>query len=115
LRRHRVRPPRDLAGYVRLICDSLGRGHAEAVHQFERMTGRTFQRLLMTGGGSKNPLLGQATADAVGRPVISLDLEGSAVGNLASELVALGEVETLARFRQHLAQQLRPRVFTPRS
>src|SRR5690606_35992357 len=35
LKRHRARAPRDLAGYVRLICDSLGQGHADVIRTFE--------------------------------------------------------------------------------
>ena len=76
LRRHGAKPPRDLAGYVRLICDSLGRGHADVIATFQELSGRTFRRILMVGGGSKNALLCQATADAAGLPVVSFALEG---------------------------------------
>lgn len=114
LAKQRVRAPRDLAGYVRLICDSLGRGHADAVRTFERLSGRQFRRILMVGGGSKNRLLCQATADAAGLPVVSFDLEGSAVGNLASQLIALGAVKDLATFRTQLARDLPQRVYRPR-
>lgn len=114
LRRHAARPPRNLAGYLRLICASLGRGHADAVRAFERMTGRTFRRILIVGGGSKNRLLCQATADAAGLPVVSFSLEGTAVGNLANQLVALREVKSIAAFRGHLSAGLRQTVYTPR-
>jgi len=114
LRRNSGKPPRDLAGYVRLICDSLGRGHADAVRAFEGLTGRRFGRILMVGGGSRNRLLCQATADASGLPVVSLALEGAAVGNIASQLVALGAVRDLATFRRHLASGLRSTNYQPR-
>src|SRR5690606_26465957 len=93
LKKRRVAPPKNLAGYTRLVCDSLGRGHADAKAAFERMAGRAFKRILMVGGGSKNRLLCQATADACGVPVVSFALEGTAVGNLASQLVALKAVK----------------------
>ncbi|MGH7995368.1 MAG: rhamnulokinase, partial [Opitutaceae bacterium] len=99
LKQRGARPPRDLFGYVRLICDSLGRGHADAVRTFERLSGRPFERILVVGGGSKNRLLCQASADAAGVPVVSFALEGAAVGNLASQLMALGAVRDLATFR----------------
>src|SRR5690606_13382899 len=41
LKQRRARVPRDLAGYTRLICDSLGRGHADAMRAFERLSGKT--------------------------------------------------------------------------
>jgi len=114
LKRRRARPPSDLAGYVRLICDSLGRGHADAKNAFERLAGRTFKRILMVGGGAKNRILCQSTADAAGIPVIAFDLEGSAVGNIASQLIALGGVKNLAVFRQLLGRTLEQRVYQPR-
>jgi rhamnulokinase len=114
LRQHKVPPPKTLAGYLRLICASLGRGHANALQAFERMTGRKFRRILIVGGGSKNRLLCQATADYAGIPVVSFSIEGTAVGNLASQLVALGAVKNLATFRHHLAGDLKQTVYTPR-
>lgn len=115
LRRHGARPPRDLAGYVRLICDSLGRGHADVIATLARLSGRTFRRILMVGGGSRNRLLCQATADAARLPVVSYALEGSAVGNLVNQLLALGAVRTLAGFRATLTRDLRGTTYTPRS
>lgn len=113
LRKCRTRPPRDLPGYVRLICDSLGQGHADAGRNFEQLARRKFNRILMVGGGSKNRLLCQATADASGLPVVSYSLEGTAVGNIASQLVALGLVPSLAAFRAQLAQQLNATTYLP--
>ena len=115
LKRRRARAPRELAGYVRLICDSLGQGHAAAKAAFERLAGRQFKRILMVGGGAKNRLLCQATADAAGIPVVAFDLEGSAVGNLACQLIALRAVRDLATFRRHLDAQLEQRTYTPRT
>ena len=114
LKRRKIAAPRNLAGYTRLICESLGQGHADAMRAFERMTGRRFQRVLMVGGGSKNRLLCQATANATRIPVVSFALEGTAVGNLASQLVALRAVKNLQTFRQHLAAELKQKVYRPR-
>ena len=113
LKRRKIRAPKNIAGYARLICDSLGRGHADAMRAFERMTGKKFQRILIVGGGSKNRLLCQATADAAGVPVVSFALEGTAVGNLASQLIAIGAVKDLATFRAHLGANLKQTVYAP--
>jgi rhamnulokinase len=114
LKKHRAKSPRDLAGYARLICDSLGRGHADAIQQFERLAQRKFERVLIVGGGSKNPLLCQATADAAGLPVVSFALEGTAVGNLARQLIALRAVKDLRTFRELLSRELKQTVYKPR-
>jgi len=113
LRRQGGRPPSNIAGYVRLICASLGRGHADSLRALEGLARRRFRRILMVGGGSRNRLLCQATADAAGIPVVSLSLEGAAVGNLGSQLVALGAVEDLATFRRDLAAGLTQTTYQP--
>ncbi len=114
LRRRGAVLPRDLAGYARLICASLGRGHADAVHALERLSGRQFRRIVIVGGGSQNRLLCRATADAAGLPVASYALEGAAVGNIASQLIALGAVRDIAAFRAAYSPQLRKEEYLPR-
>jgi rhamnulokinase len=114
LKKRRIPAPKNLAGYTRLICDSLGRGHADAKAAFEKMSGRVFKRILMVGGGSKNRLLCQATANAAGVPVVSFALEGTAVGNLASQLVALKAVKSIAAFRALFGPSLKQTIYTPR-
>ena len=115
LKRRQAAPPRNLAGYTRLICASLGRGHADAMRAFERLAGRKFKRILMVGGGSRNRLLCQSTADAAGLPVVSLSLEGTAVGNIARQLIAFGAVQNLATFRAHLTQNIRQTLYRPQT
>lgn len=56
LKQHRTPRPPDLTGYVRLICASLGQGHADVIRRFERLANRSFPRILMVGGGSKKRL-----------------------------------------------------------
>ncbi|WP_221030202.1 rhamnulokinase [Actomonas aquatica] len=113
LKARKAKPPRELAGYMRLICDSLGQGHADVIQRFQEFSGKTFHRVLMVGGGAKNRLLCQATANASGLPVHAFQLEGSAIGNLANQLIALKAVKNLAAFRASLSQQLKPTVYTP--
>lgn len=113
IKKRRGKTPKDMAGYMRLICDSLGQGHADALKAFEKLAQRTFKRILMVGGGARNRLLCQATADACRLPVVAFDLEGSAVGNIASQLIAIKAVKNLEIFRGHLGAHLDKRVYTP--
>jgi rhamnulokinase len=114
LKRRKLPAPKTLAAYTRLICDSLGRGHADAMRAFEKMAVKKFRRILIVGGGSKNRLLCQATADAAGIPVVSFALEGTAVGNIASQLIALRAVKDLPTFRRLLGANLAKKVYVPR-
>jgi rhamnulokinase len=113
LRRRRMPTPRTAAAYARSICQSLGAGHAAAMRRFQALSGRRFARILMVGGGAKNPLLAQATADASRLPVHAFEIEGSATGNIASQLIALRAVKGLAQFRAAIGAQLRPVVYAP--
>ena len=114
LKRRKLSAPKNLAAYTRLICDSLGRGHADAMRAFEKMADKKFKRILIVGGGSKNRLLCQATADAAQIPVVSFALEGTAVGNLASQLIALKAVKDLPTFRRLLGANLAQKIYPPR-
>jgi len=115
LKQRKLKRPVTLAGYARLICDSIGQGHAGAIRAFEGMTTKTFKRILMVGGGSKNQLLCQATANASGLPVVSFSLEGTAVGNIARQLIALKAVKDLKTFRHLLAADLQQKTYRPQS
>jgi rhamnulokinase len=114
LKRRKLPAPKTLAAYTRLICDSLGRGHADAMRAFEKMAGKKFRRILIVGGGSKNRLLCQATANAAGIPVVSFALEGTAVGNIASQLIALRAVKDLPTFRRLIGATLAKKIYAPR-
>jgi rhamnulokinase len=54
------------------------------------VTGRSFRTLHVVGGGSRNRLLNQLTADAVGLPVLAGPVEATAIGNLLIQAKTLG-------------------------
>ena len=108
-----ARPPRDAAGYARLVFASLGAAHGDALRRFEALSGRVFRRILMTGGGARNRLLCQATADHADVPVHAIAGEGTAAGNLAYQLVALGAVDSIADFRRLWLKHCPPVVYRP--
>ena len=53
LKKKKAKSPTNVAGYARLIFDSLGAGHAGALRMLGRLGGQTFKRILMVGGGAK--------------------------------------------------------------
>ena len=108
-------PPSSLAGYVRLICESLARSIADARARFIRVAGQPLDRILLVGGGARNRLLAQRTADLARVPVTALQVEGTALGNLAHQFVALGALPDLTAFHALISPSLPRRVFTPRA
>jgi len=53
----------------------------------------------MVGGGIKSKLLCQLTADACGCTVIAGPVEATVLGNIAVQLIALGEIADLKEAR----------------
>jgi rhamnulokinase len=115
IRDREIDAPKTIAGYVSLICHSLAYGHAAAIRNLERLSGKRFCRVVIVGGGSRNRLLCQATADESGLPVISFGLEGSAVGNIANQLIGLSVVRDLGSFRQAIGAHLEHTAYLPRT
>ena len=77
---------------VRCILDSLAAAYARAVANAARLTDRTIEVVHVVGGGSRNQLLCQLTADACGLPVVAGPVEATALGNILVQLRSLGLV-----------------------
>lgn len=84
---------------VRCIMESLALKYRMALEGLEEIVGYPIPVLHIVGGGCKNVMLSQFTADAISRPVITGPVEATAIGNLISQLMALGEVKSLAEAR----------------
>ncbi len=91
--------PATRPGLVRCILDSLALAYSRAVQDASRLSGRTVQVVHLVGGGARNSLLCQLTADACEVPVVAGPVEATALGNAliqarASGLLA-GDLEAL--------------------
>ena len=77
------------------------------------MTGVVPAELHIVGGGARNALLCQATADAAGLPVLAGPTEATVVGNLLGQAIALGELSSLEEARAVVRASFAPRIFEP--
>ncbi len=84
------RPPEGKAAIVRCIVDSLALAHRRAVRQAATLAGRTVDVVHIVGGGARNRLLCQQTADACGVPTVAGPVEAAALGNVLVQARALG-------------------------
>jgi len=75
---------------VRCIIDSLALAHRRAVRQAQQLSGHSVSVVHMVGGGSRNALLCQLTADACGLPVLAGPAEATALGNALIQARAHG-------------------------
>jgi rhamnulokinase len=82
--------PVDRAGYVRCVMESLALAHRAAVADAVRLTGRDVDVVHVVGGGARNSLLCQLTADACDRSVIAGPVEATALGNVLVQARANG-------------------------
>jgi rhamnulokinase len=82
--------PAEPAETVRCILDSLALAHRRAIWQAQTLSGRHVDVVHIVGGGSRNALLCQLTADATGLPVLAGPAEATALGNTLVQARALG-------------------------
>ncbi len=80
--------PGNEAIFARVIFASLAERYAKVVNNLESLTGRSFQRITILGGGSRNTLLSRLTEESTGLPVVRGEAEGSTLGNFAVQLAA---------------------------
>jgi rhamnulokinase len=87
----RDRPvPTHPAEFTRCILDSLALAYRKALHDAQHLSGRHADVIHIVGGGSRNALLCQLTADATGLPVIAGPAEATALGNVLVQARAHG-------------------------
>jgi rhamnulokinase len=106
--------PRGPGEYARCIFDSLALLYAAKLEETERLTGRTVRVLHIVGGGSKNELLNQLAADATKRTVIAGPVEATALGNVLSQVLALGLLPTLEAARAVVRESFATTRYEPR-
>jgi rhamnulokinase len=99
-RQTRQTPPPTLAATARSVLESLAFKYRSTLESLEELTGRRYRQVRIVGGGSRNRLLNQFTADATGRTVIAGPVEATALGNIAMQMVATGTVGSLDEARR---------------
>lgn len=99
--------------YARAILESLALKYRVVLDSLEQLTGRRYTHLRIVGGGSRNRLLNQFTADATGRTVLAGPVEATALGNIAMQMVATGTVGSLADARGIIDQSFPVERFEP--
>ena len=77
---------------MRLILESLAASHAAALDELETVTGTHVDDVHVVGGGARNELLNQLTADRTGRRVLAGPEEATVLGNLLVQARALGDL-----------------------
>ncbi|MCK9251849.1 MAG: rhamnulokinase [Eubacteriales bacterium] len=98
---------------VRCIYESLALKYRVTKDQIESVTGRRYPTLHVVGGGTKDGLLSQFTANATGSQVVAGPIEATALGNMAVQLLAQGVLKNLAEARQVIARSFALKKYQP--
>ncbi len=99
-REHRQTVPETPGAFVRCILESLALLYRRTLGLVDQLTGRRTQRLHIVGGGSKNALLNQFTANALQIPVVTGPVEATAAGNILVQALAMGDLASIEAARQ---------------
>ncbi|MGB8475011.1 MAG: rhamnulokinase family protein [Candidatus Acidiferrum sp.] len=105
--------PESTGGYVRAILESLAFKYRMVLGKLEKLTGKRLECVRIIGGGSKNRLLNQLTADATGRKVLAGPAEATAIGNVAIQILATGAAGSLKEVRAIVDRSYPPELFEP--
>jgi rhamnulokinase len=107
--------PSSRPALVRCILDSLAAAYGRALADATRLSGHAIDTVHVVGGGARNELLCQLTADACGLPVVAGPVEATAIGNVLIQARALGLVEgDLEALRARIRASHPLRRFEPR-
>ncbi|WP_296898031.1 rhamnulokinase family protein [uncultured Megamonas sp.] len=105
--------PQNEAEIVRCIDQSLAVKYRFALEQIEIATGKKYDTLNIIGGGIQSKLLCQLTANVCGRKVVAGPVEATVMGNIALQLMALGEIKDIKEARRIVANSENVTVYEP--
>ena len=105
--------PADRGETVRCIYESLAMKYRVAFEKLQRLTGKKYECIHIVGGGIKDTLLCQLTANATSITVIAGPAEATAMGNVCVQLIALGEFEDLRAARSAVKDSVEPKIYYP--
>jgi len=103
--------PQTLGDFGRCIFRSLAESYAMTMRALQDLTGTKYDCVNIIGGGSQNEYLNQLAADACGIPVYAGPTEGTALGNIAAQMIALGVLPDYKAARDVIRQSFEIKEF----
>jgi rhamnulokinase len=106
--------PKSPGEFVRACLESLALEYRRTLQTLSTLLGKKYDTLHIIGGGGKNALLNQMTADACGVRVVAGPYEATASGNVLVQAIGLGRVRDLAQARQIVRDSFELKSFEPK-
>jgi rhamnulokinase len=107
--------PRTIGEITRCILDSLALLYRDELDGVEKLTGRKIKQLHIVGGGCRNDVLNQATANATGRLIVTGPVEATAMGNILVQAIAMKELKNIDALRKVVRRSHQFKTFKPKS
>jgi rhamnulokinase len=105
--------PQTQGEIVRVALESLALKYRLTLGRLEELTGQRFDVIHIIGGGTRNRLLNQLTADCTGRTVVTGPVEATAIGNILMQAIALGHLSSLTEARRLVRQSFDVETYQP--
>jgi rhamnulokinase len=91
--------PQSKGEIVRVALESLALKYRWVLEKLDELAEKKFAPIHIIGGGTKNRLLNQFTANATDRVVITGPVEATAIGNVLMQAIGLGHLGSLGEAR----------------
>ena len=105
--------PESVGETVRCIFDSLALCYRKTADNIEKLTGKRYNIINIIGGGTKERLLSALTASATGKYVVAGPDEATALGNIAVQAYAAGELSSERDIREAVKRSSAIEEFAP--
>ena len=98
---------------MRCIYESLAMKYKLNFNALREVSGKSFGQINMLGGGIKDTLLCRLTAAATGAKVVAGPVEATVMGNIAVQLIALGELSSWCEARRVITDSTPLKIYEP--
>jgi sugar (pentulose or hexulose) kinase len=107
--------PEEPGALLRCLFESLALKYRFIIERIEQILDRSLNRVHIVGGGSKNRLLCQLTADSTNKQVIAGPVEATTFGNIIVQAIALGHIGSLDEGREVVSNSAALQFYDPRN
>ena len=105
--------PSDVGTLSRIVLESLALKYRFVLSNLARVAGKEVRTLHILGGGTKNTLLNQLTANATQLPVVTGPIEATAIGNIMMQAYGKGDCASLREIRQCVKESFGLQAYQP--
>ena len=114
-RKHQQPTLEDPGAIARSALESLVMRYRICLGWLEELLGYSIETIHIVGGGVQNELLCQMTADATKRPVIAGPVEATALGNVITQCLGSGRLQSIEAAREWIRQSCDIKHYSPKS